>query len=336
MKQKPRTVALLSREMQHRCFSREAISRLEEITDFHPATVDQCTAAHQLDAIRDAEIVITGWDTAPFTEEMLDAAPGLRLLCYAGGSVRHLFDTQWLAARRIRLCTVRAANATSVAEFAFAMMLVSMKSVWQFRTAAAHGAWRPDDILAWVREPYQSVVGIVGASCVGREMIRFCRTLELRAILVHDPYLSEEEAAALGVEKTGLDELMRRADVVTLHTPAIEACRHLINGKNLALMKDRAIFINTARGLCVDEKALIAELEKGRLFACLDVTDPEPPVPDSPLYSLPNCILTPHVAGSLKENVLRHGDWVLRQVEAYVSGTQPPGELDPTVHHLMA
>jgi phosphoglycerate dehydrogenase-like enzyme len=121
---------------------------------------------------------------------------------------------------------------------------------------------------------------------------------------------------------------MRRSDVVSLHTPAIEACRHIINARNLALMKDHAIFINTARGMCVDEAALIAELETGRILTCLDVTDPEPPAPGSPLYRLPNCILTPHIAGSIKENCHRQGRAVADQIEAFAAGNALPDELD--------
>jgi phosphoglycerate dehydrogenase-like enzyme len=173
-------------------------------------------------------------------------------------------------------------------------------------------------------------VGLVGASFIGRDMIRLCRTLELKSILVYDPYLTREEANSLGVEKTELDDLMRRSDVVSLHTPATEETHHLINAANLALMKDRAIFINTARGMCVDEAALIAELEKGRLFACLDVTYPnEPPAPESPLWTLPNCVLTPHIAGGIKEACHRQGRLVADQIEAYLADVNPVrGEYD--------
>ena len=177
---------------------------------------------------------------------------------------------------------------------------------------------------------------MIGASLVGREMLRLCRNLELGALLVFDPYISQEEAATLGAEKVELDDLMRRADVVSLHTPGIEACRGIVNAANLALLKDHAILINTARGMCVDEKALIAELTTGRLFACLDVTDPEPPEPDSPLFSAPNCILTPHIAGAIKENTLRQGALVADAIESFVAGRPLRHEVDLGQLHRLA
>jgi phosphoglycerate dehydrogenase-like enzyme len=234
------------------------------------------------------------------------------------------------------VCSARQALATGVAEFAFGMMLVSMKAVWRFREATSRGVWDRDGAMAWVREPYEATIGIVGAGAVGRAMIRLCATLTLDAVLLYDPYVTPEQAGAIGAEKVDLDDLMRRSDVVSLHTPATEECRHLINARNLPLLKDHAIFINTARGMCVDEAALIAELQTGRILACLDVTDPEPPPPGSPLYSLPNCILTPHIAGAVKENTFRQGRQVANQIEDYVRGEPVPGEIDLTQHHRLA
>ena len=150
------------------------------------------------------------------------------------------------------------------------------------------------------------------------------------AILVCDPYITTDEAETLGAVKVDLDELMRRADVVSLHTPDTDEARHIVNADNLALLKDRAIFINTARGACVDEQALIAELASGRIMACLDVTDPEPPEPDSPLYTLPNCILTPHVAGAIKQSAQRQGRLVADEITAYIEHRPLTAEVDLT------
>lgn len=325
---KLKIVFLISREMQSRCFSEEDLGRIRAIAATVEASCDECTDEFQMKAIRGADIAITGWGTLPMTSEILDAAPGLKLVCHSAGSVRHLIDVKAFLERQIRVCSARGALATGVAEFAFGMMLVSMKGVWALHTATGAGRWDRDAAMDWIREPFGATVGIVGASHVGREMIRLCRTLELAEILLYDPYVSAAEARAMGCEKAELDDLMLRSDVVSLHTPAIEECRHLVGARQLALMKDHAILINTARGMCLDEQALVAELEKGRLLACLDVTDPEPPPPDSPLYKLPNCILTPHVAGSVKENTLRQGREVADQIEAFMSGKEIPGEID--------
>lgn len=332
---KPRTVMLLTRDMQGRCFSPDALKRIAAVTDLEPAGAEEITKEGQIRAAAGAIVLITGWGTKPLTPDLLDAAPCLKLVCHAAGSVRHL-GVDMLRTRGVRVSSARAALARGVAEFALGMMLASMKAVWQFRDATRAGRWEREGLLDWVREPFGAVVGIIGASHTGREMIRLCKTLPLDTILLYDPYVSEEEAGVLGVEKVELNVLMRRSDVVSLHTPATEETRHLINAEYLALLKDRAIFINTARGACVDETALIAELEKGRILACLDVTDPEPPAPDSPLYQLPNCILTPHIAGAIKENMRMQGELVAGEVEAFVAGRPLQHEVDLAQSHRIA
>ena len=323
----PRTTMLVTREIEGRCFGQTDLDHIAAITDLRRACTDECTAEWQLEAIAGAEIAITGWSSQPITDAMLDAAPDLRFICHSAGSIRWLIEAEQLRSRGLRISSARTSLATGVAEFALGMMIASMKAVWQFTAMTRGGQWDVNAVIEAVREPFGATLGIVGASCVGREMVRLCKHLALDTILLSDPYVSHDEAAQMGCVKVELDELMRRSDVVSLHTPAIESCRHIINAENLALLRDGAIFINTARGMCVDEAALIAELERGRLVACLDVTDPEPPEPDSPLYRLPNCILTPHIAGGLKENCLRHGRLVASQIEAFVGGQPVPDEI---------
>lgn len=329
----PRTVFLITQDMLAHCFAQHDVDRITVRTDCSLPSTDALDDDTQLAAIQGAEIIVTGWGTRPITSTMLDAAPDLRLMCHSAGSIKHLVNDLFLR-RGIRVSSAAGALAIGVAEFAFGLMLVSMKAAWQFNDATRKGFWMRDELKDWVREPYQATVGIIGASLVGRQMIRLCRNLELEAILLCDPYVSKEEARTLGTKKVELDGLMRRSDVVSLHTPATEECRHIINAENLALLKDHAIFINTSRGMCVDEKALIAELESGRIMACLDVTSPEPPGPDSPLYGLPNCILTPHIAGAIKENTHRQGRLVADEIEAYLADRPLAHQVDLTqLHH---
>ncbi len=316
---RPVAAMLITQDMENRCFDQQDIERIAARTELRRAQYDEMTDASQTKAIEGADIAITGWGSRPLSQAMLEAAPELKLVCHAAGSVRHLVHDGFLA-KGIQVVTARDANGRVVAEFAFGMMLVSMKAVWWYHQATSQGEWNSAAARDWIREPAGATVGIIGASHTGRHMIRLCKTLPLDAILVYDPYLTTDEAAHLEIEQVELDELMRRSDVVSLHAPDTAETRHMINAHTLGLMKDRAIFINTARGGCVDETALIAELRQGRLLACLDVTDPEPPSPDSPLYTLPNCILTPHIAGSLKENIRMHGRQMADAIEAFVEG----------------
>jgi phosphoglycerate dehydrogenase-like enzyme len=159
-------------------------------------------------------------------------------------------------------------------------------------------------------------------------VIELLRPFDLR-VLVSDPYFGEAEAAQLGVERRALDELLACADVVSLHAPALPSTRHLLDRRRLGLLRDGAVLVNTARGSLVDHDALLAELRAGRISAVLDVTDPEPLPADSPLFTLPNVVLTPHIAGALGTEVRRLGDLAIEELARYAAGR-------PFAHPLVA
>jgi len=140
------------------------------------------------------------------------------------------------------------------------------------------------------------------------------------AVLLYDPFVTPDEAAALGVEPVRLDALLERADVVSLHAPSLPGTRHMLDARGLARMGDGATLINTARGGLVDQVALEAELVSGRIDAVIDVTEPEVLPATSPLYGLPNVLLTPHIAGALGLERQRLGALVADEVERYVRG----------------
>ncbi len=147
-------------------------------------------------------------------------------------------------------------------------------------------------------------------------------------VLLYDPFVNEEGAKALGVEKVELDDLLRRSDVVSIHAPANKSTYQLLNAKGLALMKDDALIINTGRGTLIEEPALIEELRKGRFFAFLDVTDPEPPSLDSPLRSLDNVVITPHIAGCI-ENCNQMGELAVEEFRRFFAGEPAVYQITP-------
>jgi phosphoglycerate dehydrogenase-like enzyme len=157
---------------------------------------------------------------------------------------------------------------------------------------------------------------------VGRRVLQLLAHFDVQ-VLLYDPYVTAEEARSLGAEKVELDELFARSDIVSVHAPALPETRHLVNAARLALMKDGAVLINTARGALVDEAALVEELRRRRLWACLDVTDPEPPPPGSPLLSCPNLTLTPHLAGSIGRARARLGALAAEELRRFFAGEPP-------------
>ncbi|MFK0210046.1 MULTISPECIES: hydroxyacid dehydrogenase [unclassified Streptomyces] len=294
-------------------------ARLAALADTDPRLV-----AHDLTgpdprvaaALAGAEILLTCWGAPPLTAEVLDRAPRLRAVVHAAGSVKHhVTDACW--ERGLRVTSAAAANALPVAEYTLAAILFAGKRV--LRSAQRYGELRTDH--AWLEESttwgnYRRTIGIVGASRIGRRVVDLLRPFDVE-ILLYDPYV---DVPPPGVELVGLDELCARSTVVSVHAPQLPATYRMIGAAQLAAMPDGATVINTARGSLVDETALLPHLVSGRLHAILDVTDPELPPPDSPLYTLPNVLLTPHVAGSLGNELHRMADQALDEVARYGRG----------------
>jgi phosphoglycerate dehydrogenase-like enzyme len=165
-----------------------------------------------------------------------------------------------------------------------------------------------------------STVGLISLSRTGRLVAERLRRLDV-GVLAYDPIWTPAQAAGLGVELCSLDELFARAHVVSCHAPLLPPTRGLLRGDHFARMKRGATFINTARGAIVNEPELVAVLSRRPdLFALLDVTDPEPPPPDSPLYDLPNVVLTPHLAGSMGQECQLLGRQMVEEARRFMAG----------------
>ncbi|MER7520117.1 hydroxyacid dehydrogenase [Streptomyces sp. NPDC126499] len=270
-------------------------------------------------ALAEAELLLTCWGATPLTAEVLGRAPRLKAVVHAAGSVKHhVTDACW--DRGIAVTSAAAANALPVAEYTLAAILFAGKRVLHSARRYAELRTAHDWLTAsadWGN--HRRTVGIVGASRIGRRVLELLRPFDLD-VLLHDPYVTKDEARALGAEAVGLDELCARSTVVSVHAPQLPATYRMISAERIAAMPDGATLINTARGSLVDEEALLPHLVAGRLHAVLDVTDPELPPPDSPLYTLPNVLLTPHVAGSLGNELHRMADQALEEVARYGRG----------------
>lgn len=286
-------------------------------------------------ALADAEVLLTCWGAPPLTERVLAAAPRLRAVVHAAGSVKHhITDACWQ--RGIAVTTAASVNALPVAEYTLATILFANKRVLhaahRYRTLRAPHDWHREMSGAG---NYSRTVGIIGASRIGRRVIELLHPFDLR-ILLHDPYVDAAEAARLGTEPVPLDALCADSDIVTVHAPRLPATHHMLGARELALMPDGATLINTARGSLIDETALLPELLTGRLNAVLDVTDPELPPADSPLYDLPNVLLTPHIAGSLGGELHRMADRALDEVARFASGLPFTDPVHPGAQHHSA
>lgn len=280
------------------------------------------------DLVSPADVVVTSWGCAPLSPAVLDAAPRLRLLAHTGASVK-AYVTPESFARGVRVTQAGEPMAYAVGEQALALTLSLLHRVHRFDHALRTGVeWGAALAVRPPRELRASVVGVVGASRTGRSYLSLVRAIGAE-VLVTDPYLSTSEAAGLGATRVELDELLGSSDVVSLHAPVLPSTVRMIGARELALLRDGALLVNTARSALVDTDALVAQLRSGRIDAALDVFDTEPLPLDHPLRTLPNVLLTPHQAGGTLEARRGGGEVVAAEVGRFLRGEPLRHEITP-------
>jgi phosphoglycerate dehydrogenase-like enzyme len=274
--------------------------------------------------LAETEILITGWGSPRLDLAALDRMPRLRHVVHAAGTVKPFLDPAVLS-RGITVSSAAEANAVPVAEYTLAAIILGAKRA--FSLAARVRAGRRDEQgthrdlagLPWLGTRGLTV-GVIGASRIGIRVTRLVRSVLDARVLLYDPYTDGGLAADPEVRRVPLDELFAGSDVVSVHAPLTTETSRLVGARELALMPDGAVLVNTARGGLVDTDALRAEVLSGRLDAVLDVTEPEPlPVGDG-LFEAPNAFVTPHIAGALGNETARLGDLAVEEVERIAAG----------------
>jgi phosphoglycerate dehydrogenase-like enzyme len=268
------------------------------------------------EGLGEVEVLLTGWGCPAISPEVLAAAPKLQAIIHAAGSVKGFVDPV-VFERGIQVSSAVVANALPVAEFTVATIVLSGKRA--FRLGAEYKATKHRPDPSNVPGNYGSTVGLLGASRIGRMVAERLRAFDLE-VLISDPYLDEAGAAELGAELVDLDALFSRSDILSVHAPLLPETVGLVDARLLGLLRDGSVLINTARGRIIDAAALEQECRSGRIDAVLDVTDPEPLLPDSPLLELPNVFLTPHLAGAVGNEVARLGELAVGEVERFAAG----------------
>ncbi|KQX40338.1 hydroxyacid dehydrogenase [Devosia sp. Root436] len=334
---RPKLAFAMAADKTRHVFDAEALSRLAGVCDIvEPAPLEEFSSAVARAILGEVDILVTGWGCPMVTAEVVKAAPNLKLIAHAAGTVKFTLAPAVYAAG-IRVTHAADANAVPVAEYTLASIIFANKRVFELRDRYRADPGRRSS-YALMDEPignYHRTVGLVGASRIGRKVAKMLMGFDF-TVLVSDPFVKAGDPVLEGAELVDLDTLMARSDVVSIHAPALPSTRAMIGASQLKLMKDGAAFINTARGALIDEAALIAELESGRIHAVIDVTDPEIPERGSPLYNLPNVFLTPHVAGAVGMERLRLGQMAIEEVERFVAGAPMEFEIEPALLERLA
>jgi D-3-phosphoglycerate dehydrogenase len=262
----------------------------------------------------DVDVIITG---APVSGEMINGAKRLKMIQTTSVGYEGV-DVDAAAANGVIICNVAEANANSVAELVFGLVLDVARRISAHDRLLRDGGWARYHVERQVTIR-GGTLGIIGLGAIGSRVAQIGRNAFNMRILACDPYIIPDRAEQFGGKLVDMETLLKESDVVTTHTPLNEETMHLIGERELSLMKPTAILINTSRGPVVDEKALIEALKRGKISgAGLDVYETEPLEKDSPLRSLDNVVMTPHIGstpGALRYMLEVAIDNVMRVVE---------------------
>lgn len=307
-------------------YSQVITPRVEEVLDSF-ADWDRNPLGREPSAEEFAELaagydgILQSWGHYKITKALLAKAPRLKMVAHAAGSIKALVEPEVLRDGFV-FTSAAPVMAPYVAECAVGLAIAALRGwgehMLAMRVARTWGnkAFQPNKSL------FDSTVGLVGLGQVGRCVVPLLRPFRC-TVLAFDPYCAPEKAAALGVELAPLDRVLGESLVVTLHAAITPETHHLIGKRELGLMQDGSVLVNTARGWLLDHDALLAETQSGRIRAALDVTDPEPLPPDHPLRDVPGVILLPHQAGPTWDRRWDMGYAAATGLRDYFAGKEP-------------
>lgn len=284
----------------------------------------------------DVECVFSTWGTPDLTQEQVaEYLPNLKYLYYGAGSVQS-FARPYMN-NGVRIFSAWQANAVPVAEFTVAQVLLANKGY--FAAMQLHSVGKRD--AAWdacnLRPGnYGCRVGIIAAGQIGKMVIKALAARKLE-ILVYDPYLPDEEAEALGAKKATLEEIFSTCQTISNHLPNLPSTQRMLTYEHFSRMRPGTTFINTGRGAQIEDEGLIRALQEDPTrMALIDVTLPEILPEDHIFYQLPNVLMTPHIAGSLNDEVHRMAQYMIEEYSRVSAGEEPLYEVSWKMLETMA
>lgn len=317
-------------------FGDQTVRKLQELITIDKTVYTKADLLKEPGRFSDVELLFSTWGMPSLDEnEIKLCLPSLKCVFYGAGTVQS-FARPFLGCG-VKVFSAWAANAVPVAEMTVAQIILSNKGYFLTnRLYHTQGKRVAGGAFKKCNGNYGETVGIIGAGMIGKLVIRMLKQYKIR-VLVFDPFLSEETAQELGVEKCGLEELFERSFTVSNHLANNEQTKRMLHYDLFRRMRENAVFINTGRGAQVVEDDLVRILrERPDLTALLDVTEPEPPIQEHPFYTLPNCLLTPHIAGSAGDEVGRMGEYMLAECKAYLNGEDCRYEVSEKMLETMA
>jgi len=300
-----------------RVFAAGRKERIQAELDLYPEIISSQNFEQHLPNLQDLEYIFSTWGMIALTEEQIGRLPALKAVFYAAGSVQY-FARPFLK-RGVQVVSAWGANAVPVAEFVISQIILSAKGYFSGERICRSSEGRGHFINHYPGL-FDTSIALLGAGMIGTRVIELLKPFSVE-VLVFDPFLNPARAALLGVKQVSLEEAFERGFVVSNHLANLPETRGMLTAALFERMQPYATFINTGRGATIDEAGMLAVLaRRPDLTALLDVTEPEPPLPDSPIYRLENVLLSPHIAGSIDREVLRQADYMIEEYQRLRDG----------------
>ncbi|MDF2834893.1 MAG: hydroxyacid dehydrogenase [Paenibacillus sp.] len=316
-------IGISNGELMNMFYPEAVLDKLRAFSEVDCLEVGSHVSSEQLaEMIEPYDAYISSWGSPRVTAEVAAKAPNLKYIGHTAGTVvavvnDDIYDTN------IQVASANHVLAKSTAESAVALMMAGAWNLRGYASRLQRGEWSHNAGETVIGLSGQTI-GLIGFGEISRNVISFLRGFPVR-VLLHSRYCAPEQAAELGVELTGLDELLSTSDIVSLHSTWTKSTEGMIGERELALLKDGALFVNTARAQIIDEGAWITELRKGRIYAAIDVYHKEPLPADSPLLQLDNVLCVPHIGGFARHYKTAMGTFVIEDLKRFVDGGKPIG-----------
>lgn len=298
-------------------FSHGRKERIAELTELYPEVITAENFAEHADGLADVEVIFATWGMVSFEDKHFRAMPKLKAVFYAAGNVRAF--AQPLIDNGVTLVSAWQTNAIGVAEMCLSQILLSLRGY--FRFVRGYKDQKTFEAKQFPRPGVNGeTIGMIGMGKIGQRLTELLQDYPLK-VIAYDPFLTPERAAQQNVELASLAQIFSESMVVCNHMPDLDDTRGVLNRAHFESMRDGATFVNTGRGAQVVETDLVEVLKlRSDLTALLDVTWPEPPPEDSPLWELSNVLISPHIGGATGDEVVRLADLATEEFIAWRAG----------------
>lgn len=311
-------VTVYNSQLKKLIFNEPAVKKLHQLTDVTWVKEDEILSKEELsECISEYDICITSWGSPKIDAAVLKNAVNLKFLGHAAGTVVPYIDEGFFE-REIIVVNSNTFLACSTAEATLALMLAGSWKLKEYSESMRHGIWSKN-LEETVPGIARQTIGLIGYGDISRELIRLLKPFS-PTILLYSQHCTSEEAELSGIQLSSLDELLSKSRIISLHNTLNPNTLGMIGKKQLDLIQDGALLVNTARGPIVDEAALMDTLGSGRIFAALDVYHKEPVGVENSLLSLPNVLCTPHIGGFCRHWKNRLGDFIIDELERWLQG----------------